>query len=147
MDHMKATCLFLQRFPGKKSTLIFNMNALQQQPDQPSVCLQQQNRIYNHHHHPACLLVWKLLWFHVSLISVERAARSICLPLTVAARETRLYAASTCPCESLYKKFPLVTCLSWKCRFWGSWNQEFCFSLHNADTCWWSWDVHLSDLI
>lgn len=47
-------------------------------------------------------------------------ARSICLPLTVAAREARLSHSLDLrsPCESLYKKFPVVTFVSWKVVVW-----------------------------
>lgn len=65
-------------------------------------------------------------------------ARSICLPLTVAAREARLSHSLDLrsPCESLYKKFPVVTFVSWKVVVWrGSYKEVsglFFFSLEQA---------------
>lgn len=62
-----------------------------------------------------------------SLVCSVRA-RSICLPLTVAAGEARLSHSLNLhsSCESLYKKFPVVTFMSWKfVVFWWSSNQDF----------------------
>lgn len=71
-------------------------------------------------------------------------ARSICLPLTVAAREARLSHSLDLrsPCESLYKKFPVVTFVSWKVVVWrGSYKEVsglFFFPLSKPATYWWS---------
>lgn len=74
----------------------------------------------------ACLCETSTDSIFPSLVCSVRA-RSICLPLTVAAREARLSHSLNLrsPCESLYKKFPVVTFVSWKVVVWRSSYQDF----------------------
>ncbi len=74
----------------------------------------------------ACLCETSTDSIFPSLVCSVRA-RSICLPLTVAAREARLSHSLNLrsPCESLYKKFPVVTFVSWKVVVWTNSYQDF----------------------
>lgn len=87
---------------------------------------QRQIIIYNQH--LACMVVWNLHWFHISLISLQ-PVRQVHLPSINSGSQRGLILTQfnlRRPCESLYKKFPVVTFVSWKVVLQWDSNQHLC---------------------